>query len=412
LQLSIIIVNYNVKYFLEQCLCSLAAACKNIHAEIFVVDNNSTDGSHDFFEGRFADVKFIWNKENIGFSKANNLALNQATGEHILFLNPDTIVPEDCLEKCISFFHQHSKTGAVGVKMIDGSGDFLKESKRGFPSPFTAICKMTGLTKIFPRSQLFARYYLGHLAEGKDHEVDVLAGAFMMIDRRAMDITGGFDEEYFMYAEDIDLSYRIRKAGFRNYYFSGTIIVHFKGESTQKQSFAHIRQFYGAMLLFINKHYSSNTAYLYNALIKTTIGLKGLLLKVMAPFKQSENNQILSRGRSYLVVASAEEYQKIATALSHRNLMKNVIGRISLNNAFDRSALGTLSMLPDLIRKHKPSGIIFSNSEVSIKDIISIIQTLPPGLHYKFHLKDSCSIIGSSDKDSKGEYISLIKSET
>ena len=405
-------MNYNVKFFLEQCLCSLAAACKNIDAEILVVDNNSTDGSHDFFEGRFAGVKFIWNKENVGFSKANNLALMQATGDYILFLNPDTIVPEDCLEKCISFFHQHSKTGAIGVKMIDGAGSFLRESKRGFPSPFTALCKLTGLTKIFPRSRLFSRYYLGHLAEDKDHKVDVLAGAFMMIERSVLDITGGFDEVYFMYAEDIDLSYRIQKAGFHNYYFSGTTIIHFKGESTQKKSLAHIRQFYGAMILFISKYYPSHTAFLYNLTIKFTIGLKGLLMSVMELFSRTKNQQTVTSDRSCFVVASTLEYEKIATALSDRDLMKNVIGRISLKDEIDHVTVGTVAMLPNLIREHNLAEIIFSNSEVSIKDIISIIQTLPPGLHYKFNLKNSCSIVGSSDKDSKGDYISLMENET
>jgi GT2 family glycosyltransferase len=181
LQLSVIIVNYNVKYFLEQCLCSVLKACKNIEAEIIVVDNNSTDGSREFLSPQFNSVKFIWNADNTGFAKANNQALQQASGTYILFLNPDTIVPEDCFTKCIHFFQSHSEAGALGIRMIDGTGKFLKESKRAFPSPLTSLYKLSGLTKLFPHSKTFARYHLGHLSEKETHEVDVLAGAYMMI---------------------------------------------------------------------------------------------------------------------------------------------------------------------------------------------------------------------------------------
>ena len=165
MDLSVIIVNYNVKYFLEQCLCSVIKATLNIDAEIFVVDNNSTDGSKNFFINRFPQVKFIWKIKNEGFAKANNEALQIATGEKILFLNPDTIVPEDCFEKCLAFLSTTKNIGILGVRMIDGSGNYLPESKRGFPSSFTSFCKITGLTKLFPHSKLLANYYLGHLPE-------------------------------------------------------------------------------------------------------------------------------------------------------------------------------------------------------------------------------------------------------
>ncbi len=271
MQLSIIIVNYNVKHFLEQCLCSVIKACEKTEAEVFVVDNNSTDGSRELLEPRFPSVTFVWNSANAGFAKANNQALSQATGEFILFLNPDTIVPEDCFEKCIAFLKANAGAGALGVRMIDGSGKFLKESKRAFPSPLTSLYKLSGITILFPRSKIFARYHLGHLPENENHEVDVLAGAFMMIPAKIIKQTGTFDERFFMYGEDVDLSFRIQKAGYRNFYFAGCSIIHFKGESTKRGSLNYVRLFYQAMNLFVKKHYSGSRAGVFIFFIQSAI---------------------------------------------------------------------------------------------------------------------------------------------
>ena len=253
--ISVIIVNYNVKDFLEQCLLSVQAALKNIQGEIIVIDNASSDGSINYLQPKFPLVKFIANTENTGFGKACNQGFKLSSGQYILFLNPDTIVPADCFGKCISFLHSHAEAGALGVKMLDGNGKFLKESKRAFLSLSTSLFKMSGLAGLFPHSKIFAKYYLGHLDENKNHEVDVLAGAFMLIKRNVLELTGGFDETFFMYGEDIDLSYRIQKAGFKNYYFSEIQVTHFKGESTKKGSLNYIKMFYGAMNIFVNKHY-------------------------------------------------------------------------------------------------------------------------------------------------------------
>jgi len=276
LQLSIIIVNYNVKYFLEQCLCSVIKAIHNIDAEIFVVDNSSNDGSKDFLKGRFTNVKFIWNRENIGFSKANNIALKQSTGKYILFLNPDTLLPEDCLERSISFLESHAEAGALGIKMLDGSGNFLKESKRSFPSPLTSFYKLSGLAKLFPHSKIFSKYHLGNLDEKQNQEVDVLAGAFMMVPKKIIDSVGSFDEDFFMYGEDVDLSYRIQKAGYKNLYFADSCIIHFKGESTKRGGLNYVRLFYKAMSIFARKHYG-NKAVLFNLLIQVGILLRAFL---------------------------------------------------------------------------------------------------------------------------------------
>ena len=260
MKLSVIIVNYNVKHFLEQCLCSVIKACKNIEAEILVIDNNSTDGSEIYLPPKFPSVNFTWAKENTGFAKANNIAVAKAVGEYILFLNPDTILSEDCLEKSLDFFYSHPQAGALGIHMVDGTGCFLKESKRAFPSPFTSFAKLSGLARLFPRSRTFNRYHLGYLSETADHEVDVLAGAYMMLPKKVIDAVGSFDEIFFMYGEDVDLSFRIQSAGYKNFYFSQSSIIHFKGESTRKGSLNYVRLFYNAMSLFVKKHYSGGRA--------------------------------------------------------------------------------------------------------------------------------------------------------
>lgn len=257
MDLSIIIVNYNVKGLMEQCLLSVLKATAKIKAEIIVVDNASTDGSRDFFSGRFETVHFTWSDVNLGFGKANNLALRKARGEYVLFLNPDTVVPEDCFEKCIGFFRTHEDCGALGVRMLDEKGHFLKESKRGFPTPARSFFKMVGLSKLFPHSKIFSGYHVGHLPENQNHEVEVLAGAFMMLSTEALNRVKGFDEDFFMYGEDIDLSCRIREAGLKNYYFAETSILHYKGKSTPNRSAFYNRHFYGAMKIFVNKHYAA-----------------------------------------------------------------------------------------------------------------------------------------------------------
>ncbi|RXK60543.1 glycosyltransferase [Lacibacter luteus] len=277
MQLSVIIVNYNVKFFLEQCLLSVQKAIQQMDAELWVVDNASTDGSRAYLEPKFPQVKFCWNSENIGFGRACNQALAQAKGEYILFLNPDTIVPEDCFTACISFFKQTPDAGALGIRMLDGAGRFLPESKRSFPAPLTSFYKLSGLAALFPKSKTFGRYHLGYLDEHKNHAVDVLAGAFMFIPKAVLEKTGGFDESFFMYGEDVDLSYRIQEAGYKNYYYSERSILHFKGESTKKTSVNYVRMFYDAMSRFVKKHYSSSSAGLFATLISAAIWMRAFL---------------------------------------------------------------------------------------------------------------------------------------
>lgn len=245
-----------------------------MEGEVLVVDNNSTDGSIGYLQPRFPGVKFIVNNENLGFARACNQALKMTSGRYVLFLNPDTIVPEDCLTRCVAFFEQEPLAGAIGIRMIDGTGRFLKESKRSFPSPLTSLFKLSGLARLFPHSPVFSRYHLGHLPEDKTHEVDVLAGAFMMVRKEVLDRTGGFDEVFFMYGEDVDLSYRIQELGYRNYYFAGSSIIHFKGESTKRGSMNYVRMFYNAMSIFVRKHYGRGRAGIFSLLIHIAIWIR------------------------------------------------------------------------------------------------------------------------------------------
>ena len=285
MKLSIIIVNYNVKYYLEQCLDSVLRAVKDMEAEIFVVDNHSSDGSMEYLKPLFPNVLFIENQENVGFAKANNQAIAQTQGEYVLLLNPDTVIGEDSLTNICRFMDETPQAGAVGVKMLDGYCQFLPESKRGFPSPWNSFCKMTGLSKLFPQSKRFGGYHLKYLNNNQIHPVDILAGAFMMVRKEAIEKAGLLDERFFMYGEDIDWSCRIARSGFTNYYYPQPIL-HYKGESTKKDV-KYVRHFYEAMLIFFNKYYP-NSNHIFKLAIRLAIiscGTISALQKVIKPFR-------------------------------------------------------------------------------------------------------------------------------
>ncbi len=277
MKLSVIIVNYNVKHFLEQCLHSVRNAMRNLECEVFVVDNNSVDGSVAMVREKFPEVQLIANRDNHGFSKANNQAVKEASGEYVLLLNPDTIVEDDTFEKVVKFMDDHPDAGGLGVKMVDGKGKFLPESKRGLPKPSVAFYKIFGLSGLFPRSKVFGQYHLTYLDPDKIHKVDVLSGAFMLIRKPLLDKIGGLDEAYFMYGEDIDLSYRIAQEGYNNYYFPEARIIHYKGESTKKSSINYVLVFYQAMIIFAKKHFSQKNARLFSLLINMAVYFRAFL---------------------------------------------------------------------------------------------------------------------------------------
>lgn len=287
MKLSVIIVSFNVRHFLEQCLTSVQNALQGMEGEVFVVDNDSSDGSVQMVEMRFPNVSLIANKTNVGFSKANNQAILQSKGEYVLLLNPDTVVEEDTFRKCVSFMDCHPEAGGLGVRMIDGKGNFLPESKRGMPSPSVAFWKISGLSSLFPKSRVFGKYHLGYLPEDETHEVDILAGAFMLMRKSVLDKVGLLDEAFFMYGEDIDLSYRITQGGYKNYYFPGTRIIHYKGESTKKSSVNYVLVFYKAMVIFAEKHFSKGHARVFSLLINFAVYMRALMAIVSRLIKSA-----------------------------------------------------------------------------------------------------------------------------
>ena len=255
MKLSVVIVNYNVKHFLEQCLNSLEQAAIDIDHEVIVVDNASTDGSTEYITSRFPNIKWMACRENNGFSKGNNIAIAQAKGEYILLLNPDTIVTKEAIEGCVEFMETHADAGACGVYMQRTDGTFAPESRRALPTPYVAFCKMSGLSSLFPKSRKFGRYYMQYLNKEEINPIEIISGAYMMLRRSTIEKTGTLDESFFMYGEDIDLSYRILKEGYSNYYLPYRIL-HYKGESTNKSTYRYVHTFYRAMQLFFKKHYS------------------------------------------------------------------------------------------------------------------------------------------------------------
>ena len=246
MKLTIVIVSYNVRSFVAQCLDSVRKASEGIDGvEVFVVDNASADDTVSYIGSHYPWVKLIANDDNLGFSRANNIAIRQAQGEYILLLNPDTIVAEPTLRECVSFMDAHPQAGGLGVRMHNADGSLAPESRRAIPSPWVSCLKMLGFTK---------RYYMSHLSWQEPGRIEVVSGAFFMLRRKALDQVGLLDEDFFMYGEDIDLSYRLLKGGWENW-FHPSDIVHFKGESTQKSSFRYVHVFYQAMLIFFRKHY-------------------------------------------------------------------------------------------------------------------------------------------------------------
>ena len=268
---------------LENCLFSVQKAMQTIDGEIIIVDNNSKDGSKEYLSSKFPGVEFIFNNKNLGFAKACNQGFKISSGDHILFLNPDTVLSETCLTACISFFKTHTDVGAVGVRMLDEKGKFLKESKRGLPSPSASFYKLFGVTAIFPGSKTIAKYYQGHLPENENNSVEVLSGAFMMIKRTVFEKVKGFDETFFMYGEDIDLSLRISQLGYKNYYLGKISIVHLKGGSTT-YNYKYVDDFYGAMKLFVKKHYNDKST-LYRLFLHAGISVRKMLSILALPFR-------------------------------------------------------------------------------------------------------------------------------
>ncbi|HMH24406.1 MAG TPA: glycosyltransferase family 2 protein [Puia sp.] len=396
--LSVIIVNYNVKYFLEQCLCSLeksllAAGLQTVNpvsdvsadtpfstasAEIFVVDNHSSDGSMEWLPPRFPGVQFIDLQDNIGFGRANNHALAKAGGKYILFLNPDTVLAEDSLLTILTFMESAPAAGAAGVRMIDGGGRFLKESRRGFPSPWVAFCKLAGLTALFPRSPRFAEYYLGYLPETQNHPAPILSGACMTVRKAVLEITGGFDEQFFLYAEDIDLSYRIGQAGYTNYYIADTTILHYKGESTFKDA-RYVKLFYKAMSQFRRKHFKGALPFLYDTLMEAAIWSRAALTAIENLFMR-KNRTTGGPGLRTWVGGEPADARRLMDLLSRG----------------DRRVVSDPAQASEII--------YCEGAHFPFKKIIEAMQEDGGGqVIYKIHAAAGAAAVGSHSKDERGE---------
>jgi GT2 family glycosyltransferase len=382
MQLSVIIISYNVKYHLEQCLHSVLAACKNIEAEIVVIDNASADNSIDYLKPKFPLVNFVRNETNAGFAKANNKALNIVKGEFVLYLNPDTIIAGDAITNCISFLNEHKEAGGVGVKMIDGNGNFLPESKRAFPSVMASFFKLSGMAALFPHSSVFNKYALGNLSEDEIHETDVLAGAFFISPRHLQLSLHGFDEDFFMYGEDIDLSYRIQKAGYKNYYLGNNVIIHFKGESTQKNA-VYVKNFYGAMKIFVEKHYKNTSSLFLKMTISTGAFLSLPVKKIkrlFASVKKQNTHEL------FILVGDESAVGSAQAILTQKGYPVQILTTNKL-----------LTIIRELMQLQPASNLVFCIHTLSYADCVQFVQNNKNRFSYYWHCEDSLSIISGSN---------------
>ncbi|MBP6759870.1 MAG: glycosyltransferase family 2 protein [Flavobacterium sp.] len=381
MQLSVIILNYNVRYFLELCVLSVQNAVQNIDAEIIVIDNNSQDDSCEMMKKRFPNLKLIQNKENSGFPKGNNIGVEVAQGEYICILNPDTVVAEDTFEKILNFVTssavENDKIGIVGVKLIDGTGNFLPESKRGIPTPFVAFTKITGLYKIFPKT--FGKYYAQHLSENETGKVEILVGAFMLMRRGLYNEIGGFDEDCFMYSDDIDLSYMALKKGKSNYYFHETSVIHYKGESTVKDG-TYMKRFREAMNFFYKKHFS--VSLLFSVFMEM-----GIVFFSFVKMFQGKPKPKLSPEK-YVLVSDNEILEE------------------QLEKQFDREV--KLQKMVNSFSKEAATEIIFDQNYLDFKTIIQAFETNKKNkFTFKILPESSGFLIGSNSSFDRGEIVQI-----
>ena len=386
MQLSVIILNYNVRYFLEQCVASVQEALSNIDGEIIVVDNNSSDDSCEMMKMRFPNVKLIQNTANSGFPKGNNIGVEQAKGEYICILNPDTVVAEDTFTKVLAFAGKQNSLGIVGCKLIDGTGHFLPESKRGIPTPWVAFTKIFGLYKIFPKSKIFNQYYAQNLSKNKSGKVEILVGAFMVMQRELYNEIGGFDENCFMYSDDIDLSYSVLQKGKYNYYFHETSVLHYKGESTVKDE-TYMKRFQEAMNFFYKKHFKVSA--FFSLFMKI-----GILFFSIVKMMQGKPKPKINPERYVLVSNDASLKERLEAKLQKKVQLASLInGKLNIS-----------------IREK--SEIIFDINCITFKEAIQFLQqNKNNGFTFKLLPTKSDYIIGSNSSYDRGEVILITQSK-
>ena len=371
MQLSVIILNYNVRYFLEQCILSVHKALENIDGEIIVIDNNSSDASCEMMKTRFPNIKLIENTQNLGFPKGNNIGVTEAKGEYICILNPDTVVSEDTFTKILNAEHWLPNTGIIGCKLIDGTGNFLPESKRGIPTPWVAFTKIFGLYKVFSKVSWFNQYYAQHITENESGKVDILVGAFMMMKKSLYLQVGGFDENCFMYSDDIDLSYEILQKGFDNYYFHETTVIHYKGESTVRDG-TYMKRFREAMQFFYRKHFKKS--FFFDVMMRF-----GSL--VFALLKKNQQKEILRKTDIYIMFTKKNLELQLGKPISY---------------------MASLELFTQI--ENKNVEIIFDTDDFSYQEIINFMQSnKSQNITYKNFFPSSNFIIGSNSSNDRGE---------
>jgi GT2 family glycosyltransferase len=376
MQLSVVILNYNVRYFLEQCLLTVQEAVVGLEAEIIVVDNASADDSCAMVRERFPNVILLENKENVGFSKANNQGVAIAKGEYVCILNPDTALQKNTFKEVLSFAENHPDFGAIGIRYIDGTGNFLPECKRNIPSPKVSLHKILGL-----KSEKYA-YYATHLLEEESGEVAVLAGAFMLIKKERYQEVGGFDEDYFMYGEDIDLSYKLTKAGYTNYYFGKIPMLHYKGESTTKDKI-YLRRFYGAMRIFYRKHFR------HTMFLKLLVYLGVHFSRIIALFRLAKAQQRQMQKESHFVLSKNTGFVDAYTNMTSKTTTITTESVLSSKNISDCQ-------------------IVFDAEVISYDSIFSLMERHKnQGNTFRIKPQKAEFILGSDGSDSKGEVLAL-----
>jgi GT2 family glycosyltransferase len=382
MQLSVIILNYNVRHFLELCVLSVQKALSNIDAEIIVVDNNSSDDSCQMMQHRFSNMKLIRNTENLGFPKGNNIGVSQAKGDYICILNPDTVVAEDTFEKVLAFAKSQTDLGIVGCKLIDGRGNFLPESKRGIPTPWVAFTKIFGLYNYFPKSNFFNKYYAQHVQESETGKVDILVGAFMVMKRELYNEIGGFDENCFMYSDDIDLSYMVLQKGKFNYYFPETTVIHYKGESTVKNE-TYIKRFQEAMNFFYKKHFK--VSIFFSVFMKIGIVFFSFVKKMQG------NPKPKNSAERYILIS---ENEKLKEQLEFQ--LKKPVIRQDIAQSFSQKL---------------QTEIIFDQNFLDFKTIIEVMQANKTGYNtFKILPKSADFMIGSNSSFDRGEVVEISNS--
>lgn len=367
-ELSVVILNYNVRYFLEQCIRSVQLATKNLNSEIIVIDNDSKDDSCKMIKELFPSVILIENKVNVGFSKANNQAVAIAKGEYVCILNPDTAVSEDTFTQALAYARKLPNMGALGVRLMDGTGNFLPESKRNLPTPKVSVLKLSGFAN---------KYYCNHISEEGEGEVDVLVGAFMLLKKSIYNQVGGFDEDYFMYGEDIDLSYKITKAVYANHYLGKTTVLHYKGESTKKDD-AYFERFYGAMQIFFRKHFNTNP--LFEKSVSVGVALAKKMHKLNVSSQKREDLKVES---NYFITENLSLVEKLSAATA--SVFQMISKNIPLENSVENSLL------------------VFDVDYISYKEIFEIMKQLKQKNNvFRIRPSNSNFIIGSDQSDEKG----------